>query len=69
MDSFIFKKPETVVELRKQGRLKQIKIDKKLDKEKRDNVIQYIAKFFHEGGIAFNVARLKSFKCAIVAIG
>ena len=34
MDSFISKKPEVVVELRKQGRLRQANINDSLDKEK-----------------------------------
>lgn len=69
MDSFAYKKPETVVELRKQGRLRQTNVDEKLDKERRAVTIQYISRFLYQAGIPFNVTRLDSFKCMIEAIG
>ncbi|CAH9108141.1 unnamed protein product [Cuscuta europaea] len=53
----------------KQGRLKQLKIDEKLDKQRREVAIQYICNMFYHNGIPFNVARSHSFKCAVEAIG
>ena len=47
MDSFISKKPEVVVELRKQGRLRQANINDSLDKDKRAMACQYISRFFY----------------------
>ncbi|WOL18461.1 hypothetical protein Cni_G27257 [Canna indica] len=69
MDSFAYKKPKTIVELRKQGRLRQTNVDEKLDKERRAVTIQYISRFLYQAGIPFNVTRLDSFKCMIEAIG
>ena len=62
MDSFVTKKPEVVVELRKQGRLRQTNINDSLDKEKRAMACQYIGRFFYQAGIPFNCARLDAFK-------
>ncbi|KAK4581650.1 hypothetical protein RGQ29_025008 [Quercus rubra] len=69
MDSFIRLKPEKVVALRKQGKMKQTNINDKLDKEKRAQACQYIGRLFYLAGIPFNVARLDEFKWAIEAIG
>ena len=68
MDSFISKKPEVVVELRKQGRLRQANINDFLDKEKRAMACQYIGRFFYQAGIPFNAARMDSFKWMVEAI-
>ena len=69
MDSFVTLKPEKVVALRKQGKMKQTNINDKLDKEKRAQACQYIGRLFYLAGIPFNVARLDEFKWAIEAIG
>nr|XP_023916649.1 uncharacterized protein LOC112028215 [Quercus suber] len=62
MDSFVTLKPEKVVALRKQGKMKQTNINDKLDKEKRAQACQYIGRLFYLAGIPFNVARLDEFK-------
>ncbi|XP_070003147.1 uncharacterized protein [Nicotiana sylvestris] len=55
--------------LQKRGTLRQINIKDSCDKEARATTIQKIARFFYDAGIPFNVARLKSFKDAVEAIG
>lgn len=62
MDSFI-RRPEAVVQLRKEGRLRQTNVVDAFDKEKRAETIQYIARLF------YNAARLDAFKVAVEAIG
>ena len=47
MDSFVTLKPEKVVALRKQGKMKQTNINDKLDKEKRAQACQYIGQIFY----------------------
>lgn len=69
MDAFVHRKPETVVQMRKEGKLRQSNINDTYDKEKRDMVCQYIGRFFYQAGISFNVARMDSFKWMIEAIG
>lgn len=68
MDSFI-RRPEAVVQLRKEGRLRQTNVVDAFDKEKRAETIQYIARLFYQAGIPFNVACLDAFKVAVEAIG
>lgn len=68
MDSFIYKRPETVVELEKQGTLKQTEVDDKLDRERRAVVIQYMVGFLYQARIPYNVSQLDSFKCAVEVI-
>ncbi|WOL10779.1 hypothetical protein Cni_G19538 [Canna indica] len=69
MFSFAYKKLEIVVELRKEGRLRQTNVDEKLDKERRAMTIQYFSRFLYQAEIPFNVTRLDSFKCMVEAIG
>nr|KYP42636.1 hypothetical protein KK1_035966 [Cajanus cajan] len=47
----------------------QTSLNNACTKEARARVIQYIAHFFYRNGIAFNVARSKSFKLMVEAIG
>lgn len=68
MDNYV-RKPEVVVQMRKEGKLKQSIVADAFDKERRAKTIQYIARFFYQAGIPFNAARLDSFKVAIEAIG
>lgn len=68
MDSFM-RKPEQVIQLRKQGKLRDGNITDKFDKERRAMVCQYIGRFFYQAGIPFNVANMDSFKIMIEAIG
>lgn len=68
MDSYM-KKPETVVQMRKEGKLRQTNMVDAYDKEKRAMTVQYIARFFYQAGIPFNAARLDAFKICVEAIG
>ena len=63
LDLMFFQKPEVTVGKGKQTNLKQF------DKEAREKTNQYIARFFYLNGIAFNVAKSKSFKLMVQAIG
>ncbi|GKV27719.1 hypothetical protein SLEP1_g36855 [Rubroshorea leprosula] len=70
MDLFMYQKPEAVLEKRKLKHDKGRQLNmKEYDKEMRPLTIQYIARFFYENGIAFNVARSTSFKKMVEAIG
>ncbi|XP_059283523.1 uncharacterized protein LOC132037084 [Lycium ferocissimum] len=55
--------------LQRQGTLRQANIKDSCDKEARAMTIQKVARFFYDNGIPFNVARSKSFKEAIEAVG
>ncbi|XP_049405278.1 uncharacterized protein LOC125868748 [Solanum stenotomum] len=55
--------------LQKRGTLRQTNIKDSCDKEARAMTIQKVARFFYDNGIPFNVARSKSFKEAIEAVG
>ncbi|KAG5621849.1 hypothetical protein H5410_007067 [Solanum commersonii] len=55
--------------LQKHGTLRQTNIKDSCDKEARAMTIQKVARFFYDNGIPFNVARSKSFKEAIEAVG
>nr|XP_016443074.1 PREDICTED: uncharacterized protein LOC107768464 [Nicotiana tabacum] len=57
------------VYLQSQRQLRQTGIKDSYDKEARAMGIQRVARFFYDVGIPFNVARLKSFKEAVDAIG
>lgn len=63
LDLMFFQKPEATV-----GKGKQTSI-KDTDKEARERANQYIARFFYLNGIAFNVAKSKSFKLMVEAKG
>ncbi|GKU88834.1 hypothetical protein SLEP1_g3051 [Rubroshorea leprosula] len=67
MDLFLMK-PETIVQKRKESKMRQMSI-KDSDPEARARTVQYIARFFYQAGIPFNVARLDSFKYMVEAIG
>ena len=63
IDAFVSQKPEKVIQLRKEGKMKQF------DQKKREIVCQYIGWFFYQVGISFNCANLYSFKWMVEAIG
>ncbi|KAK4283950.1 hypothetical protein QN277_000847 [Acacia crassicarpa] len=67
MDLLLFKNPEATIKLGKNT--KQTSINDACNKEVRDLTCQFIARFFYRNGIAFNVARTKSFKLMVEAIG
>ncbi|KAK4259931.1 hypothetical protein QN277_006209 [Acacia crassicarpa] len=67
IDLLLFKNPEANIKLGKNT--KQTSINDACDKEARDRTCQYIAQFFYRNGIAFNVARTKSFKLMVDTIG
>ena len=69
MDSFVYQKLEKVVQLRKQGKLKQTNIQDACDKKKREEACQYIARLLYQARIPFNVANSDAFKCVVEAIG
>ncbi|KAL2342207.1 hypothetical protein Fmac_010147 [Flemingia macrophylla] len=54
---------------RRESGLRQTSLNDACHKEVRARVIQYIARFFYRNGIAFNVAKSKSFKMMVEAIG
>ena len=56
--TFVYYKPESVVQLRKEENLRQSSINEKYDKKKRAMVCQYIDRFFYHAGIPFNIARM-----------
>ena len=67
LDLMFLKDPEATIKLGKPHR--QTSINDACDKEARARTIQYIARFFYMNGIAFNVARSKSFKLMLEAVG
>ncbi|KAA8538951.1 hypothetical protein F0562_025643 [Nyssa sinensis] len=69
MDNFVTLKPERVIKLRKQEKLKQTNLDDAYDKHKREMACQYIGRFFYQALITFNCAWLDSFKWMVEAIG
>ncbi|XP_058755022.1 uncharacterized protein LOC131628172 [Vicia villosa] len=64
LDVIYYRKPE---ENLKKG--KQTSLNDACDKKARASCCQYIARFFYRNGIAFNVAKSKSFKLMVEAIG
>jgi hypothetical protein len=67
LDLLMYQKPGK--DDQKKGKMKQTNIGDACDKELRARTIQYIARFFYQAGIAFNVARMESFKNMVEAIG
>ncbi|XP_020207003.1 uncharacterized protein LOC109815825 isoform X2 [Cajanus cajan] len=67
LDLHFTRKAEESIKLNKG--LWQTSLNDACNKEARARVIQYIARFFYRNGIAFNVARSKSFKLMVEAIG
>ncbi|KAL5162369.1 hypothetical protein HKD37_07G019499 [Glycine soja] len=65
---FLFSKaPEESIKLGKT--MRQSSVNETYNKATRDRAVQYIARFFFRNGIPFNVAKSKSFKLMIEAIG
>jgi hypothetical protein len=48
--------------------LRQTSVNDAYHKEARARTIQYIARFFYQAGIAFNIAHLESFQKMVEAI-
>uniref|UniRef100_A0A0R0F2M9 DUF659 domain-containing protein n=1 Tax=Glycine max TaxID=3847 RepID=A0A0R0F2M9_SOYBN len=61
------KTPEESIKLGKT--MRQSSVNETYNKAARDRAVQYIARFFFRNGIPFNVAKSKSFKLMIEAIG
>ncbi|KAG4912624.1 hypothetical protein JHK86_053057 [Glycine max] len=65
---FLFSKaPKESIKLRKT--MRQSSVNETYNKAARDRAVQYIARFFFRNGIPFNVAKSKSLKLMIEAIG
>ncbi|GKU89252.1 hypothetical protein SLEP1_g3416 [Rubroshorea leprosula] len=67
IDLYMYQKPEETLKKRKLEKCRQSSI-KDSNKELRAETIQYIARFFYQNGISFNVARSESFKLMVEAI-
>ncbi|KAG4943919.1 hypothetical protein JHK84_047983 [Glycine max] len=67
LDFLFSKEPEESIKLGKTMRQKSV--NESYNKASRDRAVQYISRFFFRNGIAFNVAKSKSFKLMIEAIG
>ncbi|GKV16325.1 hypothetical protein SLEP1_g26983 [Rubroshorea leprosula] len=65
MDLYMYQKPKETLEKRKLEKCRQSFIKDSI-KELRAETIQYIARFFYQNGISFNVARSESFKLMLV---
>lgn len=68
MDLFC-RKPETAIERRNKEKLRQANIREACDKEARVRVHQYIARFWYQAGLSFNLIKLKSFQDMLSAVG
>ncbi|XP_028215234.1 uncharacterized protein LOC114397379 [Glycine soja] len=67
IDFLFSKSPEESIKLGKT--MRQSSVNETYNKAARDRAVQYIARFFFRNGIPFNVAKSKSFKLMIEAIG
>ncbi|KAL5165834.1 Protein FAR1-RELATED SEQUENCE 5 [Glycine soja] len=67
LDFLFSKEPEESIKFGKT--MRQTSVNESYNKASRDRAVQYIARFFFRNGIAFNVAKSKSFKLMIQAIG
>ncbi|XP_020229380.1 uncharacterized protein LOC109810351 [Cajanus cajan] len=63
------KRPETAIAKNKKEKLKQISIRESCDKEATARVHQYIARFWYQAGLSFNMIKLESFHDMVAAIG
>ncbi|KAJ1425603.1 Zinc finger, BED-type [Sesbania bispinosa] len=68
MDLFC-RKPETAIEKRKKEKLRQTSIREACDKEAKARVHRYIARFWYQAGLSFNLIKMKSFQEMVTAIG
>ncbi|XP_027932739.1 uncharacterized protein LOC114188342 [Vigna unguiculata] len=68
MDMFC-RNPAAAIEKRKKEKLRQANIKEACDKNLKASVHQYIARFWYQAGLSFNLVKLKSFQDMIDAIG
>ncbi|KAL5148359.1 hypothetical protein HKD37_13G035408 [Glycine soja] len=68
MDRFC-KNPENEINQRKMEMLRQMNIRESMDKNEVLKVQQYIARFWYQAGLSFNLIKLKSFENMVAAIG
>jgi len=61
--------PAVAIEKRKKEKLRQANIKETCDKNLKATVHQYITRFWYQGGLSFNLVKLKSFQDMIDAIG
>jgi hypothetical protein len=63
-----FRKPETAIQCKKKEKLRQSSIKAACDKELTAQVHQYIARFWYQAGLSFNMVKLESFQDMLTAI-
>lgn len=63
------RKPESAVEKRSKEKLRQMNIREYVDKELVSGVHQYIAQFWYQAGLSFNLIMLPSFAKMVETIG
>ncbi|XP_027357050.1 uncharacterized protein LOC113866362 [Abrus precatorius] len=68
MDLFC-RKPESAIEKRKKEKLRQTNIRERCDKEAKARVHQYIARFWYQAGLSFNLIKMKSFQEMLTVVG
>ncbi|XP_027905788.1 uncharacterized protein LOC114165342 [Vigna unguiculata] len=68
MDMFC-RNPAAAIEKRKKEKLRQANVKEACDKNLKASVHQYIARFWYQAGLSFNLVKLKSFQDMIDAIG
>ena len=68
MDMFC-RNPTTAIEKRKKKRLRQANIKEACDKNLKASIHQYIAPFWYQADLSFNLVNLKSFQDMIDVIG
>ncbi|XP_027927787.1 uncharacterized protein LOC114184671 [Vigna unguiculata] len=68
MDMFC-RNPVAAIEKRKKEKLRQANIKEACDKNLKASVHQYIARFWYQAGLSFNLVKLKSFQDMIDVIG
>ncbi|KAH1126983.1 hypothetical protein GYH30_015813 [Glycine max] len=68
MDKFC-KNPKNAINRRKMEMLRQMNIRESMDKNEVLKVHQYIARFWYQAGLSFNLIKLKSFENMVVVIG
>lgn len=65
MDMFC-RNPASAIEKRKKEKLRQANIKEACDKNLKASLYQYIARFWYQAGLSFNLVRLKSFQDMIM---
>ncbi|XP_057450420.1 uncharacterized protein LOC130742148 [Lotus japonicus] len=63
------RKPESAITRNRVEKLKQASIREACDKEATARVHQYIARFWYQAGLSFNMIKLESFQDMLAAIG